>query len=96
MTEQEQPKYSGIEQALLPVGRSGMAIVAGYLAIVSIFLCLPAPLALITGILGLRDIKQNPEKGGKGRALFGVIVGGIGTLGIVGWVLMMILGAAVA
>jgi hypothetical protein len=64
---------------LIPVGRSGWAVAAGYLAFFAIF-ALPAPFALAAGILGLRDIKQNPEKLGKGRAIFGIVMGGLGCL----------------
>ncbi|MGH8105857.1 MAG: GYF domain-containing protein [Arenimonas sp.] len=63
---------------LLPVGRSFWAIAAGYLGLVSI-LVLPAPFALVTGILAVLDIKKNPEKHGMGRAIFGIVMGGIFT-----------------
>ena len=64
---------------LLPVGRSGWAIAAGYLGLVSV-LCLPAPLALLTGIVAVRDIRRHPKKAGLGRAYFGIVMGGLGTL----------------
>ena len=67
---------------LLPVGRSGMAIAAGYLALFSLFL-IPAPFALLCGYLGMRDIKKSKDspnpKHGMGRCVFGMIVGAIGT-----------------
>ena len=63
---------------LLPVGRSGWAIVAGYLALVSV-LCLPAPFALIAGILAIREIRLDSTKHGMGRAIFGIVMGTIGT-----------------
>ena len=63
---------------MLPVGRSLWAIVAGYAGLFA-FLIIPAPLALGTGILALRDLKRHPDKHGYGRALFGTIVGGLGT-----------------
>jgi hypothetical protein len=66
---------------VLPVGRSGWAIAAGYLGIFSL-LGIFAPFAVITGILGLREIKQNPRLGGRGRAIFGIVMGGIFTLAI--------------
>lgn len=59
---------------LLPIGRSAFAIIAGYCGLVSVLL-FPAPFALLFGILALRDIKQHPDKGGKGRAIFGVVMG---------------------
>jgi len=64
---------------LLPVGRSGMAIVAGYLGLFSLIL-LPAPLALLFGILALQDLKKHPDKGGRGRAIFGIVMGAIFSL----------------
>jgi hypothetical protein len=66
---------------VLPVGRSGWAIAAGYLGIFSL-LGIFAPFAVIAGILGLREIKQNPRLGGRGRAIFGIVMGGIITLAI--------------
>jgi|TARA_B100000678_G_scaffold210567_1_gene178119 hypothetical protein len=61
---------------LLPVDRSGYAIAAGYLGLVSILLVF-APFALIFGILGIRDIRNNSEKHGMGRAIFGVVMGAL-------------------
>ena len=43
---------------LIPVGRSGWAIAAGYLGLFSLIL-LPGPLALLCGILGIVDIKKS-------------------------------------
>lgn len=63
---------------LLPVGRSGWAIAAGYLGLFSI-LAIFAPFALLTGILAIRDIRANPEKHGMGRAIFGIVMGALGT-----------------
>ncbi len=70
------------EEALryvLPIGRSGYAIAAGYLALFSVLLVF-APFALILGILALRDIRRHPEKKGKGRAWFGIVMGALFTL----------------
>jgi len=62
---------------LLPIGRSGLAIAAGYTALGSLlFPCLPiAPLAVVLGILALNGITRNPDRHGKGRAWFAIIVG---------------------
>lgn len=59
---------------ILPVGRSGWAIAAGYLGLVSILL-IPAPMAIICSILAILDMKKNPEKHGMGRAVFGLMAG---------------------
>jgi hypothetical protein len=64
---------------LLPVGRSGWAIAAGYLGLISVLL-LPAPLAVLCGILAIRDIKKHPDRHGMGRAIFGLVLGGLGTI----------------
>jgi len=78
---QPQPYKASEDDTLkwvVPIGRSGWAIAAGYLGLFAV-LIVPAPLALLTGILGLRAIKKHPEKLGKGRAWFGIIAGAIGT-----------------
>ncbi len=67
---------------LLPVGRSPWAVAAGYLGLVS-FLLLPAPFALLFGILGLLDIRRNPQLCGKGRAWLGVVAGALFTAVVV-------------
>ena len=67
-----------VMRMLLPVGRSGYAIAAGYLGLVSA-LVIPAPLAVIFGILAIRDIKCNPHKHGMVRSIFGIIMGAIFT-----------------
>ena len=64
--------------AYLPIGASAWAIATGYLALVSV-LCLPSRLALIAGILAVRDIRRNPKKHGIDRAIIGITMGGIGT-----------------
>ena len=67
-----------VARALLPVGRTGWAIVAGYLGLLS-FLIVPAPLALLVGILAVFDLKRRPDKHGLGRAVFAIIMGLAGT-----------------
>ncbi len=75
---------SGIARMALPVGRTPLSIVAGYLGLFSLTFIL-APVALIVGILAIRDLKAHPEKHGLGRAWFGTIMGGIFTaLAIIG------------
>lgn len=67
---------------ILPVGRSGLAVAAGYAGLFSAVLVF-APLAILLGILALKDIKKNPKKMGKGRAVFGLVMGILGTIGLV-------------
>ena len=65
-----------------PINRTGMAIAAGYLGMFAI-LILPAPIALLFGILAILGLKKNPEKIGKSRAWFGIIMGIFGTIVLV-------------
>ncbi|HET6266424.1 MAG TPA: GYF domain-containing protein [Acidobacteriota bacterium] len=74
--QQKKPEDDPALRMILPIGRSGWAIAAGYLGLFSILL-VPAPFAIITGILAIKDIKQNPEKHGMGRAIFGIIMGSV-------------------
>lgn len=71
---------------IVPVETSGLAIIAGYLGLFAI-LGVFAPFALLFGILALRDINANPKKHGRGRAIFGIVMGVIGSL-----ILLSILG----
>ena len=69
---------SAAMRMLLPVGRSGLAIAAGYAGLLSL-LIVPAPIALVLGILAVIDIIGHPEKHGMGRAIFGIILGALGS-----------------
>src|SRR5262245_20994357 len=77
---------------LIPIGLSGWAIASGYLGLFSV-LCIPAPLALITGILAIREIKRNPKKHGMGRAIFGIIMGSVGTIALLIWLTALVFGS---
>jgi len=69
---------------LLPVGRSFWAIAAGYAGLFAV-LFFPAPIALILGIIAVGDIKRHPDRHGMGRAVFGIVMGVVCTIG---WVLI--------
>jgi hypothetical protein len=69
-------------RALLPVGRTPLSIVAGYLGLSSI-LCVPSPIALAVGVWAVIDLKKKPGMHGMGRAVFGIVMGAIGTIAIV-------------
>ena len=73
-------------RALIPVGRSGWAIAAGYLGLFSLLL-LPAPFAIFTGIMAIRSIRRDPRKHGMGRAIFGIA---LGTLSLIAWALLAV------
>lgn len=71
-----------VERVLLPVGRPGSAIAAGYFGLFALFPFLgfiAGPMAIVCGYLALRTIKANPDLAGKGRAWFGIIAGSLGT-----------------
>lgn len=63
---------------VLPVNTPPLAIAAGYLGLVSV-LCFPAPFALLTGILALRQLRRDRKLMGYSRALLGIVAGGLGT-----------------
>lgn len=71
-----------VMRMVLPVGRSSWAIAAGYLGLFSLLL-FPAPFAVATGLLALQDIRSDPDKHGKGRAIFGLVLGTLGTLALI-------------
>lgn len=71
-----------VARALLPVGRSGWAIAAGYLGLFSLLVA-PAPLAIAAGLLALADMRRHPEKLGMGRTVFGLVMGALGTVALV-------------
>jgi hypothetical protein len=73
---------SAVVRMLIPVGRSGWAIAAGYFGLSSL-LMLPAPIAILLGIIAIRDIKKHPNRHGMGRAIFGLIMGILGTIPLI-------------
>ena len=68
---------------LIPVGRSGWAIAAGYLGLFS-FILFPAPVSVVVSILAIRDIRRSrgtaKVKHGMGRAVFGLVTGVVGSV----------------
>ena len=55
---------------------SRWSVAAFYCGLCSI-LVLPAPFAIVTGVLGLREIARTPGMRGRWRAIFGICVGGV-------------------
>lgn len=49
--------------------------------------------AVVCGVLALRDVKAQ-RVGGEGRAIAGIVLGGMTILGWAGWWFMVMLGAA--
>lgn len=66
---------------ILPIGRSGWAIAAGYAGLFALAI-FPAPLALALGLVAVRDLKRHPAKRGMGRAVFAILTGTLGTLAL--------------
>ena len=64
---------------LLPVGRSGWAIAAGYMGLFAM-LCFPAPLAIILGVIAMIHLRRNSNLHGWGRAIFGLVMGVLFTI----------------
>jgi hypothetical protein len=75
------PTHDAATRMLLPVGRSPYAIIAGYLGLFSVLL-VPAPLAVVFALLAIRDMQRHPELSGMGRAVFGLVMGGLGSIGL--------------
>jgi hypothetical protein len=63
---------------MTPAPLSGLAVAAGYAGLFALLVA-PAPLAFVLGLLALRDLRMNPAKQGRGRAVFGLIAGAAGT-----------------
>ena len=59
---------------LLPVGRSGFAIAAGYLGLCA-FIPFCGPLALLFAVLAIFDLRKHREKTGWGRIITGLVLG---------------------
>ena len=76
---------------LLPVGRSGWAIASGYLGLCSFFPIL-GPFAIFTGIMAIRAMRRDPKLHGMGRAVFGIVMGILGTLLLLAIIVAMIHG----
>lgn len=75
---------SGALHWIVPVGRSWQSIVAGYVAILALFVWPVGPVALGLGIWALARARQGGH--GRGRAVFAVIVGSVASVAAV-WAL---------
>ena len=71
-----EPEYDPALKMVVPLNTSALAIIAGYLGLISV-LCVPAPFALVLGILAMLHLKKHPKLDGKGRAIFAIVMGSI-------------------
>ena len=65
---------------------------AGYLGIFGFFFPPIGVAALVLGILGVRDLKNHPEKNGWGRAITGIVLGALMTLATLFLAVLIVLG----
>jgi hypothetical protein len=75
--------YDPVLQLVVPIGRSGWAIASGYLGLLSFFPLVGfvfGLLAIFTGIQARKHLRANPNLGGGGRAIFGIVAGILGVL----------------
>ena len=83
--QMQQPMYSGQGQMPMPVAptsTNGMAVAA----LVTSIVCFPINfIGFIFGLVALGQIKSNPTQGGKGLAIAGVVIGGIGMVVLLFW-----------
>lgn len=84
-----QPGRIGAMDLVAPVRADPWAVLAGYLGLFSVIL-IAAPFSLAVAILALKSLKRNPERTGKGRAWFGLMMGVIGTPVLI-WVVLSLL-----
>jgi hypothetical protein len=68
-----------VERMLLPVGRPASAIAAGYLGLFALLPCFGL-VAIVVSLVALRTLKRHPELSGRGRAVFGLVMGLVFTL----------------
>ena len=77
---------------ILPTHTNGWAIAAGYLGLFSL-LALPGPFAAACGIIALKKLRLNPDQRGHVRAWIGIVLGSLGSLGLVIGIISMIAGS---
>lgn len=70
---------------LIPIGRSGWAIAAGYLGLLSPLL-VPAPFAIAVSLVAIGDVRRSraepKPRRGMGRAVFGLVMGVLGSIAL--------------
>ncbi|HLN29260.1 MAG TPA: DUF4190 domain-containing protein [Gemmataceae bacterium] len=89
--DREERGFDPAVRWLIPVDRSVWSLAAGYLGLLSI-LPFVGVFAVLTGVFGLRASKRNPKLGGRGRAIFGIVMGTLFTLGYLSLVVLLAFG----
>jgi hypothetical protein len=77
------PEGNAALRMLAPIGQSPLALISGYLGLISLAMCFLGPVAVILGILGIRQIRNNAHMHGTYRAVIGIVLGTIGTFGLI-------------
>ncbi|MCL3863188.1 DUF2510 domain-containing protein [Actinotalea sp. K2] len=77
------PRGSGEEPSdplhwIVPTGRSGVSIVAGYVGLIALLVWPLGPVAVWLGTWGLRKARHGGH--GSGRSVFAIIAGALGTV----------------
>lgn len=76
--QKPQPGKFGAMDLVAPLRADPWAVLAGYLGLFS-FILIAAPFSLAVAIIALKSLKKHPERTGKGRAWFGLVMGVLGT-----------------
>jgi hypothetical protein len=77
---------------LVPIGRSPYAIAAGYAGLLSLAICVLGPIAVLLGVLAILDMRKHPDRTGMPRAILGIVLGCLGSLGLVLLILTLVIG----
>jgi hypothetical protein len=78
---------------VLPVGQSAWSIASGYLGLLSLALCFLGPFAVLTGVVAIVELRKNPRLSGWGRAIIGIVLGSLGSIGLVVLIIVLASGS---
>lgn len=78
-----------------PPGTNGLAVAALVCSLAGMLCCLPGPAGLILGILGMRETRRTGQEG-YGIAVAGTVIGGLVTVGVALYFVLILIGAAIA
>lgn len=89
LVEPEVYEQLPLETWVIPTHTSGWAIAAGYAGLFAV-LFFPAPIAIILGIIALRDCKQRSMEG-RGRAIFAIVMGAVFSISLLLFLLLFLI-----